>query len=273
MANQPLPEFERPPLAEVVLGVQFEPLESLRSPQIGLLWQRYREEFPQAEEHPALEPVIERFGRPPGRLAPRIVVDVQSFLTPRILFLAASGEQLLQVQQDRFICNWRKLEDGQIYPRYDGKLRSAFTDSVRRFEEFLHEEDLGAIHPNQCEVTYVNVVPGKDAPKLADLLTVLSCDDQRGFLPDPETEQVVLRFVMGSDQEQPIGRLHVVTEPRVKLPSGEPVHRLTLTARGAPLGEGIEGVLGFFDAGREWIVRAFAELTTVRMHDHWGRKA
>ncbi len=39
----PLPTFDAPPVAEVALSVQFEPLGSLRSVQLGLLWERFRD--------------------------------------------------------------------------------------------------------------------------------------------------------------------------------------------------------------------------------------
>ena len=59
-----LPDFAKPPLAEVALSVQFEPLEKMRTPQIGLLWNDFRQRFPDTEEHPPLDSVIERFGIP-----------------------------------------------------------------------------------------------------------------------------------------------------------------------------------------------------------------
>jgi hypothetical protein len=42
---------------------------------------------------------------------------------------------------------------------------------------------------------------------------------------------------------------------------------MELTARGQ-VGTGTE----FFDLGRKWIVKSFAELTTPAMHKIWGRK-
>ena len=42
MEKTRLPDFENPPVAEVVLSAQFEPLEHFQVPHIGLLWQEYR---------------------------------------------------------------------------------------------------------------------------------------------------------------------------------------------------------------------------------------
>jgi hypothetical protein len=43
--SKPLPEFDNPPVVEVALSVQFEALATLRTPQIGLLWQEFRDRF------------------------------------------------------------------------------------------------------------------------------------------------------------------------------------------------------------------------------------
>src|SRR5689334_16148372 len=56
-----LPEFERPPVTEVVLGVQLDPLPQLRSAHLGLLWGQLRDELPVLEEHPALDLPEENF--------------------------------------------------------------------------------------------------------------------------------------------------------------------------------------------------------------------
>ena len=40
--STPLPKCERPPINEVVMGVQFEPLKNIHSAMFGLYWQRIR---------------------------------------------------------------------------------------------------------------------------------------------------------------------------------------------------------------------------------------
>ena len=41
-----LPDYEHPPVDEVVLGLGFESILGLAQPHIGLLWSRLREQFP-----------------------------------------------------------------------------------------------------------------------------------------------------------------------------------------------------------------------------------
>ena len=81
-----------------------------------------------------------------------------------------------------------------------------------------------------------------------------------------------LRFVIPNKEGEPIGRLHAALEPGYRTDDRRPMFVLELTARGAPLGEGITGVLAFLDLGREWVVRGFTSMTTPVMHKEWGRK-
>ena len=59
-----LPDFGKPPVAETVLSLQFEPLSKLNPVHLGLLWQRFRGQFPMVEQHGPLPPVLEKFEIP-----------------------------------------------------------------------------------------------------------------------------------------------------------------------------------------------------------------
>ena len=271
----PLPDFADPPVVEVALSVQFEVLSKISTPQLGLLWQEFRERFPITEEHPPLEPVTERFGVPP---TPRGTVRVEMRKgppTPRCWFLNQQGTELIQIQQNRFVRNWRKVGDEGRYPRYEKHLRPHFESDLKFFHAFLQREQLGDLKPNQCEVTYVNqIVAGKAWKSHAELGEVITVFAQRYsdvFLETSEDASVRLRFVIPDDSGQPLGRLHIAIDPGYRSGDNQPLFSLHLTARGRPCGDGIDGVLRFMDLGREWVVRGFASITTSRMHKEWGR--
>src|SRR4051794_34607596 len=106
--ESPLPDFAKPPVTEVVLGMQFDALPRLRSLQIARLWQEaYRDRFPVTEEHVPLDPIVEKFGVVKQPRATRIVAVLDSPPVPRYWFMnATNGTDLVQVQQDRFVRNW-----------------------------------------------------------------------------------------------------------------------------------------------------------------------
>jgi len=277
--KMPLPDFNNPPVTEVALSVQFEPVSGLRTPQLGLLWQEFRERFPKTEEHPPLESVIEQFGIRPTRKGEVRFEMLEGPPMLRYWFLNQKGTELIQVQQDRFVRNWRKVGDENTYPRYEKHLRPMFESDLKHFQAFLEHEQLGELKPNQCEVTYVNHIPAGEGWEkhgdIGEVLTVFQRSFSDSFLENPEYVEDVsmrLRFLIPDQAGKPIGRLHITIDPGYRRSDNQPLFIINLTARGAPCGEGIDGVMSFLDLGREWVVRGFASITTPKMHQIWRRK-
>ena len=274
MMTQPLPEFDSPPVTEVVLGVQFEKLALLQVPQLGYVCHAFGERFPQTEEQPPLDPAFEQFGPKPGG-RPNVRLELSSVPPrPRVWLLKESGSELLQVQQDRFVRNWRKREDSAEYPRYRA-LRELFRQDFEMFSELVKEERCGEVEPNQCEVTYVNIIPAgegwQDHGDLGKVLTVFAAQYSDDRLEKPEEASVDLQYVLKNDEDNPVGRLHVSVNPVFQVSDNRAALRLTLTVRGRPEGDGIEGIIRFLDRGHEAIVRGFASITTTEMHTIWRR--
>ena len=272
----PLPEFDNPPVVEVALSVQFDPLPELRTPQLGLLWQTVRERFPRIEEHPPLEPSVETFGTRPAA-EPGVRFEMMRRLpVPRVWFLNREGTELIQVQPDRFVHNWRKLASAQPYPRYENHIRPTFFKELSAFCEFLKHENLGDLKPNQCEVTYVNhIVAGRGWERPGQLPRVLKLCAGDLLEPMPgELEEIRMNgsFVIPGPGGGPAGRLRFVIEPGFRTSDGQPLFVMNLVARGQPTPGSVEGIMAFLDLGRKWIVNGFTALTTPEMHKIWGRK-
>jgi uncharacterized protein (TIGR04255 family) len=267
-----LPDFDKPPLAETVLSLQLEPIAGLTTAHVGVLWQRFRDQLPLIEEQPPLAPVLEKFD-PPSPAQVEVTVEEKPPV-PRVWFLNRSKTELIQVQADRFIRNWRKMKDIQPYPRYE-PIRERFRGEVNILAQFLQDEGLGSLAVNQCEVTYVNhIEPSSGWERHGQVDKVLrhwSGLPAGSFLPEAEDVGVRLRFVIPGGDGNPIGRLHVGLQPGWKKADNSPILAMNLTARGVPIGEGIDGAFAFFDLGRKWIVKAFVDLTTSGMQKIWGR--
>jgi uncharacterized protein (TIGR04255 family) len=270
-----LPDFAHPPVVEVVLGMQFEPLADLKMRHFGLLWRELFSRYPQTEDLPPLQQAVERFGAGPQVSdGPKIELS-ESMPLPRCWYINDPGTQLVQVQRDRFVCNWKKQAREDEYPRYEN-IRDTFRREAEVFATFVERQSLGEINPNQCEVTYVNLIePGpnwSDPGELGQVLTVFDPRYSEPFLPEIEHAEIGLRYVIpGPGPEDPVGRLRVNIRPVFRSHDGVPLFRLQMMARGQPLGEGLDGVVSFFNLGREWIVRGFAAITETEMHRVWGR--
>src|SRR6266487_1696539 len=265
-----LPEFDRPPVAEVALGVQFQALPSLRAAHLGLLWERYKRDYPGLEEHPPLEPAIEQFESIP--VEPTFEVRVlDAPPVPRCWFLAPERNRLIQVQQDRFIYNWRSVASAPAYPRYE-VLREAFSSYFTIFRKFVEEEEVGKVNINQAEITYVNhLALGAGWNRFGELHKVIrtwSPNYGPGLSGEPENIRLVERHIISGDQG-PFGRLHIAIDPVVSAEQGAAL-LLTLTVRGRPTTDGLNDVLSFLDMGRGLVVKAFTAVTTDEMHKIWG---
>ena len=58
--NRPkdLPEYDNPPINEVVLGVQFSTPEGYRQIYADEIWKLFKDKFPKVEEKEALPPIL-----------------------------------------------------------------------------------------------------------------------------------------------------------------------------------------------------------------------
>src|SRR5206468_7988683 len=108
-----LPDYENPPVTEVVCGMSFKPVQ-LQIPHIGLFWERCREEYPTCQEVAPLLPVIERFGEEDTSEA-QVFNEVP---LPRVWFIHRQDTGIIQLQRDRFLHNWKKGKPTDAYPRY-----------------------------------------------------------------------------------------------------------------------------------------------------------
>lgn len=267
-------DFKDPPVVEVALGLQFKPLSRLKNPHLGLLWAKYRKSMPVLEELAPRPSATEDFD------APRLTspeVQIKILGTPigsRCWFLNGDGTELIQVQPDRFVFNWRKRQTAEEYPRYE-YVKERFREHFHTFTRFLSREELGDVEPNQCEVSYINhIFAGAGWSTLDQAGRVFAQWKQRydvDFLPKPETVQFETAYQIPGDDDEPIGRLHARMDSGYS-ESEVPMFRFRLTARGRPYEESVEGAFRFFDVGREWIVQGFDCLTTARMHEIWGKR-
>lgn len=267
-----LPSYDRPPVAEVAVGTGFERLPAQATVRFGAFWDAFlSESFPTVQEHPPYIAPVERFGT--SSFAPELTLQLmQDFPSPRFWFLNKAEDELLQLQPDWVSCNWRKVQPDAEYGRWPSR-RQAFKSFFELLDRYLVGVGLGPLIPRQCEVTYINhVLPGavwQDHNELHKILKLVNSIDA-GVILDPEQAQVRFNFAIPDETGEHIGRLHIAAVPAYLDMNKTPIYRLEFTARGAPIGEGLEGVLAFLDRGREAIVTTFAAVTSEGIQREWG---
>jgi uncharacterized protein (TIGR04255 family) len=270
-----LVDFESAPVTEVVLGVQFNSLERFLSPHLGVVWGEFKQEFPLVEEHPYLPPVFETFGAPAAFIIPS--VNFQIMTRPEMLrvhFLNLERTELLQVQRDRFLHNWRKIGSGDDYPRFE-RMIETFEIGFRKFIEVIDREKLGSVVPNQCEVSYFNQIPIPDGETFWSQFALTFPDRAENAtiegLGVPEDARFALRYIVPAADGNSLGRVIIAAEP-ARRADGVTIIQFTLSARGKPATSDMGGVLDFLKNGRVLLNRAFKKLTSVEMQKRWGKK-
>jgi uncharacterized protein (TIGR04255 family) len=271
--NQLLPKFEKPPVVEVAVSVQFS-APVLDGPLLMLRWTQVRDRFPRYEQVSPLPSSVETFSNPRGLRFEFQFSDAPP--TPRLLMLNESETEVLQIQEDRLGYSWRRLSNDHEYPHYPS-IRESFLRELIDFEGFLSSENLAPLNAVQCEVTYVNLIPagqvGEHHSDLGKILPSVEFRRTETFLPDPEQTTYASQFVIIGDSGEPIARLYVMADPSFAASDRSPIYILKLTVRGAPQGPGTVEIIKSMDLGHEWIVRAFATLTSGEMQKVWERTA
>jgi len=148
-----LPDYGDPPVNEVVIGIQFNQT-TMTGAHVGLFWEELREEFPKAYEQPPLEPKIEslqsrRFSAP--------ILEFASWRGSRHWLISEDDVQLIQIQADRLLYNWRRGPRNAVYPHFE-VLQEKFWSIAEKWSDFLKKHKQ-ALKLTQWEVTYINQIP------------------------------------------------------------------------------------------------------------------
>jgi uncharacterized protein (TIGR04255 family) len=270
-----LVSFERPPVVEVILSMQFAP-DTVDMEAYGRFARDVRADLPIRQRQPVLPAIEETFDRRPVQRSIEITLEGPTSL-PRTTFEGEDGVQLVQLQHDRLTLNWRRRQHDMAYPRYS-TLRERFSELLTRLSDALDE--VGQPHAiNLCEVTYVNPIedPGhveRTHPDLAGIINRLRPRPREAFLPEAEDAQLQARWRIPAEEiggtGPPAGRLHLSVVPGLKPPDNSPIYMANLTARVMPNGGDADSAMNALDIGHKWVVLGFKDLTTARMHRDWG---
>ncbi len=261
--EEKLPSYENPPIAEVAIGCRFSRLESFKIPHFGLFWQKVKESFPTAEH---AGPILPERGLG--------AADVVGGLPlPRVWLISKSQDRLIQIQVDRLHFNWRRIDPKSEYPRFD-VLAAEFERIFNEFERLADELGIGAVEPDQYELSYINHLrKGIDWNEISDLPEIFPNfvwnQTPKAFLPFPQRVAWDLGFPIPNE----MGFLHVkLSMGSLQLDPSTPALIMELTVRGAPKDKNADARKSWFGIAHEWIVRGFADLVTENTQTRVWRK-
>jgi len=273
---EPLPKFDAPPVVETAMSVQFAPLAGLSTPLIGWFWKSYlpplseNDKWEKAVEAARLGDAYERFGDKEvwGQFGFRMSMVP---LAKRVQIIQSSNERMVQVQDSRFILNWRKQSGA--YPSF-ATLSKEFWSLFPSLEKFAADASLGPVEQNQWELSYINHIPKgelwRSTSEWGKVIPRLSLPS--GLVVEPTAGPVTVDWRFNFSEER--GRLHVNLQHArlATAPSSEDFMQLTLTARGPIDREKGWDLKDSFALGHEAIVRTFTTMTSGEAHKFWKRR-
>ena len=250
-----LPSYKKPPVNEVICGMRFQTPDNLKIPHLGLLWDKFRNNYPNIQHAPQ---IVEK-----GQL----LIDVAGGGTPlpRVWFLNQKDDQLIQVQFDRFYFNWRSRQ--RSYPRYEYIIKQ-FQDVFKVMEGFFKEFNLGDLVPVEYELSYINhIVQGEGWNNMDDVLKMFSDftwqQRKERFLSNPLSAAWVAEFPIAENN----GLLIVNLKQATRREDNKPLFVLELRAKSDAFSQKHD-YRKWYDLAHQWIVRGFTDLTTENIQKY-----
>jgi uncharacterized protein (TIGR04255 family) len=269
-----LPDYDAPPVMEIVGAAQFVALPRLDIPDVVKVGSNLGQyEF--RDLQPELPPMSES---PPGNPdTPQFMMGFGNHPPPRAMYEHEGGRFVAQLQRDRIAINERRdtPEDPAPSSKNVGPELERFAKCV---SETLVADDalVGPTRPTLIEVTYVNLVEPAEGVwenhgQLDRVLRIFNAAAGDQPWADVEQSSVNFSFPLYAADNEFEGRLHVIAEPAFKIDLS-PVFRLNLFSRRIVQGDDPDRLASVFEQCHEDVVEGFTAITTSKMHDAWGRK-
>lgn len=253
--------FKNPPISEVACSIQYE-ISDIDFAIQNQFYNKIKDRYPKVTDNPPLPYVYDRFSGFSGTPPPRKIPFVRYF------FIDTQDSKLIQLQEGRFLFNWRKIEDsGSVYPKFDAVF-GEFMQNWKTYSDILSTYN-AKITINQLELTYVDHIPfsefNTDHWMLSDILTL--------FGKEPLLESIDnANFGFSIPIEQLSGHLHISGHSGIRNIDKKAILALDSTARGLINGK-TSTIEAWFTEAHDVIDNAFFNIISEKAKKIWGYTA
>lgn len=253
-----LPDYEVPPLTEVVFGLSFQNIPSFKVPHIGSYWTEIREEYPKCEQRPPFSPPASGSNEWPIPL-------------PLIWFISEDYSHLIQLQNGYFYLNWRKQNDQMTYPRFVSLIENYF-EKLSGFISFLEKEELENINFTSFELTYINHIYYNHLMPSPLYIGNVFPDlewkfDSHEALPEP-TPHARYDFELPENA----GSMSIEIKHGKRNVDNVPLYVLEISVQGNADNSDLESARAWYNSSHEWIIKSFADITSQKaQYELWKR--
>ncbi len=255
------PFFDAPPVVETALGVRFAPIEGFNVVHFGHLLNTFSDAYDRFELKPPVGATVQ-FNL--GQDSANINIPL------RCWYINEDDTQLVQIQHDMFIRNWRATANNSEYQHYD-KIRPLFNRDWLKFHTFLDDHKLKRPVVWQCEVTYINhLLRGREWRSFADissLFPIWNGLEMGGVFGTIDMAALTVAFRLPDGN----GRIHFTLQPAIR-EDGAEILQLTVTAQGSPERNDDKAILEWLDYGHLAVVNGFVQFVSKGALKMWGYK-
>lgn len=257
------PVFDAPPVVETALAFRFAPIDGFGLVHFGQLLDVYGT-YSRCEVKPPIDVDLQQF----ISAIPDFVTNIN--LPLRSWYISQDGSELVQIQNNLFVRNWRATEEKKEYRHYAG-IRPLFIRDWETFCKFL--DDHGMKRPSvwQWEVTYINhLLRGREWRAFTDIPALFPV--WRGIEPDGVLGQIeAATFTANFRLPDGDGRIQFSLQPGVR-EDGTEILQLTVMATGKPDSQDDHSLLDWLDYGHLAVVNGFVQFVSKQALNMWGHK-
>ena len=252
-------KYQNPPINEIVCGIRFDSIKQLQSGHLGILWQKFMPDFPSTEDNSLM-----------GLVSGEELREPNKFPLPRVWFIHKNKNELIQVQRNWFLHNWRKIRPNDEYPGYENTFKN-FENYLSYFRAFLAEENLGSLVPKQYELTYIDLVPkGQGWENLDDLAKIFP------NLLSVTNQNILLNNVMGVNWQTILGLPNSLGQLMVLIRDGHRIsdnQQLLQIEFKALSNQPYQPMQTWFETAHNAITQLFSNLVSEEIQEKfWGQK-
>lgn len=261
-----IPYFENPPLNEVICGIRFNKLGKLKTVDIGKYGEIIHSDYPLSEDREVLPSVQQESN---------LKIEL-SMIPPlrRVFFISQNHNRIIQFQDDCFFCNWHKIQENDIYPRFTS-IMPHFIEKWEEFKKFIKEKVEDEIIINRYEMVYINhLYKGEHWVSLEDLKDIMPCfswDSKKAsdsFLLLPNDITWRLNFLCKEFNS----RLSINLKLGKNRINNREVIVIELVMSTDASTKELPNLTDWFTNANQYIVKSFISLTSSEYHGKWGIK-
>ena len=257
MAEKEL-RFKKPPLNEIVFQVAFPEIQGFGPTHIGLFWSEFRDTFPTIESAP-------RIGLPGA-------FNIRSGVLPdnRVWLVHKDNSQVIQIQDDRFMFNWRETGESDSYPGFD-VLYPMFKTFFAQFVKFLEVENFRPKILTGFELQYINHIYQGVWDEWDDAGKVFPAFNWAGN-PKKMPPAKGFRHFVQCDRPNGLGELAVTIDSRTHKQSSEPLINFEIKVTAHQRELELDSLDDIFLPAHDELVDTLSSMTSHAVQKTWEKE-